>query len=207
MTDYGTTTEGASSQTQQALREQAQQASEKVREVGGTAQDRIRQQVDTRSTQAGDQVASVGEAMRGMGDQLQGEGNDLPAQLVHQAAATTEELARYLREADADRILRDIEDFGRQQPWLVAAAGLAVGVAAARFLKASSRRRYEEGGYGSVATQPVAPPQVSTYGAVPYQEAAEPTTPTSASQYPSDPLQGSLARVQEAGTYPPRGSE
>ncbi|HEY0493604.1 MAG TPA: PRC-barrel domain-containing protein [Candidatus Dormibacteraeota bacterium] len=127
----------------QPLRDEAQQVSLKAREVGGTVQDQMRQQVDARSTQAGEQVGSVSEAMRGMGDQLRSQGNDLPAQLVDQAAAKTEGLGRYLRQADADRILRDVEDFGRRQPWVMAAAGLALGVAAARFLKASSQRRYQ----------------------------------------------------------------
>ena len=48
-------------------------------------------------------------------------------------------------ESDADRILRDVEDFGRRQPLAVAAIGLAAGFAASRFLKASSRSRYTQG--------------------------------------------------------------
>ena len=54
-------------------------------------------------------------------------------------------LERAIAALDEDQrlvvILRDVEDFGRRQPWVVAAAGLALGVAAARFVKASSRRR------------------------------------------------------------------
>jgi ElaB/YqjD/DUF883 family membrane-anchored ribosome-binding protein len=146
------TTEGQSQGATDALKDQAQQvtdkATDKAKEVGGTVQDRMKEQVDSRSTQAGDQVSSVGQAMRDMGDQLRSQGNDLPAQLAQQAAERAEQLGQYLREADADRILRDVEDFGRRQPWVMAAVGLAAGVAAARFLKASSRRRYESGGDG-----------------------------------------------------------
>ena len=87
--------------------------------------------------------------MRSMGEQLRNQGNDLPAQLAQQAAEKADHLGRYLREADADQILRDVERFGRRQPWVVAAAGLALGVAAARFVKASSRRRYQPDGYDS----------------------------------------------------------
>jgi hypothetical protein len=129
------------------LRGQAEEKSEKAREVSGTVQDRVREQVDTKSTQAGEQVGSVSEAMRSMGEQLRNQGNDLPAQLAQQAAEKAEQLGQYLREADADQILKDVEDFGRRQPWVVAAAGLALGVAAARFVKASSRRRYLSDGY------------------------------------------------------------
>lgn len=49
----------------------------------------------------------------------------------------------YLTEADADRMLRDAEDFGRRQPMAVLGIGLAVGFVASRFLKASSQRRYQ----------------------------------------------------------------
>ena len=142
------TTEGQSQGASDALKDQAQQVTDKAKEVGGTVQDRMKEQVDTRSTQAGDQVSSVGQAMRDMGDQLRSQGNDLPAQLAQQLAGRADQLGQYLREADADRILRDVEDFGRRQPWVMAAAGLAVGVAAARFMKASSKRRYESGDGG-----------------------------------------------------------
>jgi hypothetical protein len=49
-----------------------------------------------------------------------------------------------MKDSDADRILGDVEDFARSNPWAVAAGGLALGFAASRLLKASSSRRYEE---------------------------------------------------------------
>lgn len=162
--------------TREALREPAEQASQKAREVGATLQGQMREQVDARSTQVGKQVDSVSQAMWGMGDQLRSQGNDLPAQLADQAAAKAEQLGRYLREADSDRILRDVEDFGRRQPWVMAAAGLALGVAAARFLGASSRRRYQSGGYGGqrAVSAPSAERGPARYGMAPYQESASP---------------------------------
>src|SRR2546421_4181620 len=153
MEEYGTT-QGGSQSAREALEDHAEQVTQKAKQVGGTVKDSVREQVDTRSTQASEQVGSVSEAMRNMGEQLRSQGNDLPAQLAHQAADRAEQLGRYLREADADRILRDVEDFGRGQPWVMAAAGLALGVAAARFIKASGRRRYEAGGYGGGAAPP-----------------------------------------------------
>jgi hypothetical protein len=130
----------------------AGKAQEQVQKVAGQAQGAIREQVDTRSTQAGTQMASVGESMRSMSDQLRSQGNDLPAQLVDQAAQWTERLATYLRDSDADQILGDVERFARQQPWAVAAAGLMAGLAASRFIKASGRRRYYASSNGEVGT-------------------------------------------------------
>jgi ElaB/YqjD/DUF883 family membrane-anchored ribosome-binding protein len=120
----------------------SQQAQQQAQKVSDQAQGAIRQQVDTRSTQAGDQMASVGQSMRDMSQQLRGQGNDLPAQIVDQAAGMTERLSTYLRESDADQILSDVERFAREQPWAVAAVGILAGLAASRFIKASSRRRY-----------------------------------------------------------------
>ena len=147
--------EESTSGGKQAVQEKAQQAKEQVQQVSssakeqvqqatGSMQDKVREQVDTRSTEAGHQVDSVAEAMRKAGEHLRGQGNDLPALAAEQLAQRADQLGRYLRESDADKILGDLEDLGRRQPWLLAAAGLAVGVAAARFMKASSQRRYQQ---------------------------------------------------------------
>jgi hypothetical protein len=77
-------------------------------------------------------------------DELREQGKDGPAKLADQAAERAEKVSRYLRDSDADRILGDVEDFGRKQPWAVIAGGVALGLVASRFLKASSGRRYEQ---------------------------------------------------------------
>jgi hypothetical protein len=80
--------------------------------------------------------------MRRVGETLREEGKDGPAKAAQQAAEQAERAGRWLQESDADRILRDVEDFGRRKPWAVALGGLALGIAAARFMKASSSERY-----------------------------------------------------------------
>ena len=57
-------------------------------------------------------------------------------------AERVERLGDYLKQSDADRILGDVEDFGRRQPVPIAAGGLALGFLVSRFLKASSQKRY-----------------------------------------------------------------
>jgi ElaB/YqjD/DUF883 family membrane-anchored ribosome-binding protein len=118
------------------------QAQEKMQEASGQAKDRVREQVDQRSTQAGERVASAASDARSVGEELRRQGKDQPAKLADQAADRAERLGSYLQESDADRILRDVEDFGRRQPWAVVAGGLALGFLASRFLKASSEQRY-----------------------------------------------------------------
>jgi hypothetical protein len=114
--------------------------------IGGAREqtkDRLREQVDQRSTQAGDRVSSAAQDARSVGEQLRRQGKEQPARLADQAADRAERLGSYLQESDADRILRDVEELGRKQPWAVVAGGLALGFVASRFLKASSRQRYE----------------------------------------------------------------
>ena len=127
---------------QSQVEDAKEQAREKVQEASGQARDRVREQVDQRSTQVGERVASAAGDARSVGEQLRRQGKDQPARLADQAADRAERLGSYLQESDADRILGDVEDMARRQPWAVAAGGLALGFAASRFLKASSRRRY-----------------------------------------------------------------
>ena len=125
------------------LQEAKDQAREKVEEAGGQAKGRVRDEVDRRSTEAAERVTAAAGDARSVGDELRTQGKDRPAQLADQVADRAERVGGYLQQADADRILRDVEDFGRRQPWAVAAAGFAIGLVASRFLKASSRDRYQ----------------------------------------------------------------
>ena len=136
-------------ETQEKARDVAGQAQDKARESAGQARGRISQEVDRRSTRAGEQVSSNASDARSVADELRKQGKDGPARYVEQAADRAERLGGYLQESDGDRILRDVEDFARRNPWAVAAGGLLVGVAASRMLKASSGDRYRS----SLSTQ------------------------------------------------------
>ena len=133
--------------TQTADPSTTEQAKEKAQETAGQAKqkagDQLRSQVDQRSTEAGHRVGGVASDVRSVGDTLREQGKDQPARLADQAADRAERLGSYLKESDADRILGDLEEFGRRQPWAVIAGGVALGLVASRFLKASSRDRYE----------------------------------------------------------------
>jgi hypothetical protein len=143
---------GTQQKAQEKAQEVAGQAQEKAQQVKGQAQDRLRSVVDERSTQAGEQVSQQASDLRSVAEHLRGEGKDQPAKLAEQAADRAEHLGGYLSESNADRILSDIEDFGRRQPWAIALGGLALGFAASRFLKASSSQRYQSRSGGSDLT-------------------------------------------------------
>jgi hypothetical protein len=137
MSSFGgtTTANGPSSTTEQAK--------EKAQEGAQQAKRSVRDQVDQRSTAAGERVSSMAGDARSVAEELRNQGKEQPAKLAEQAAQRAESLGNYLQRSDGDTILRDVEDFGRQRPWAVIAGGLALGFAASRFLKASSSRRYQ----------------------------------------------------------------
>jgi hypothetical protein len=146
MTEVRESSAGGSAGATQA-REKAQEvagrAQEKGQEAAAQGRDRLRDQVDRRSTQAGQRTASTAGDVRSVAQELRNQGKEGPARVADQVADRGERLGSYLERSDADRILQDVEDFGRRQPWAVVAGGIAVGFLASRFLKASSRRRYE----------------------------------------------------------------
>jgi hypothetical protein len=156
----GSTTE----QVKDQVRDKAQTAQDKARGAMGQARSRLSDQVDQRSTQAGERIAGTAGDVRSIADQLRSQGKDTPANLAEQIASQADRVGDYLKGASGDRLLRDVEDFARRQPMLVAAAGLAVGFAASRFLKASSSRRYESS-YGSYDRTYTSPYDTRTYGA------------------------------------------
>jgi hypothetical protein len=134
---------GTGEQVKDKATEVAGQAQEKAQQAAGQAKDQVRGQIDQRSTDAGQKVSAQGSDLRAVGDQLREQGKDGPAKLADQAAHHVERAGSWLSESDADKILRDVEDAARKNPWAVMVGGLALGFAASRFLKASSSDRYQ----------------------------------------------------------------
>ena len=110
--------------------------------------------MNRRSSEAGERVQSTAADVRSVAEELRRQGKDAPANYAEQAAERAERLGGYLHEADGDRILRDVEDFGRRNPWAVVAGGMALGFMASRLLKASSSERYRS------AREPAQPSRV-----------------------------------------------
>jgi hypothetical protein len=118
---------------------------EKAGELKQQGRGKLREALDQYSNQAGGQAKTAAGALRQSGTQLrtQGEsGSQQLAGLFEGAASRAEGLGGYLERTSGDRMLHDVEDFARRRPWAVAGLGLVVGLAASRFVKASSERRY-----------------------------------------------------------------
>lgn len=134
--------EGLADRASAKVQDAASVAQEKASELREQGSARLRDQFDQRSSQAGSQVRSLAEALRRGGNDLSNEGNSNAAQLTGQAADRIERLGNYLEQKRGDELMHDIETFARRRPWLLAGLGMLAGVAAARFMKASSEQRY-----------------------------------------------------------------
>lgn len=141
--------------TDNGIKDRAQSTQKQVTQ---TAQERVREQVDTRSTQAGEQVSATAQALRTTGRSLHDEGQDAPARAAEQLAGYAERLGDYLTNTDGEQLLHDAEDFGRRQPLAAIGLGLVAGLAASRLLKASSSRRYENRQTSAPAATPALSP-------------------------------------------------
>jgi hypothetical protein len=173
---------GTTDKAKDKANEAAGAAKEQAQQAAGQARGAVRSQVDQRSTEAGERVGGFASDVRSVGDQLREQGKDQPAKLADQAADRAEQLGSYLKDSDADRILGDLEDFGRRQPWAVIAGGVVLGLAASRFLKASSSRRYEQRSQQRAqlpvrTTSGIHPTPASSGPAVPATPPADTTVP------------------------------
>jgi hypothetical protein len=187
--------------------EAAQVAKERTGQAAGQVRGRLSEQVDQRSTQAGQQVTTTADDVRSVAQELRNQGKETPAKLAEQAADRAERLGNYLQQSNGDQILRDIEAAARKQPLAVAAAGLALGFAASRFLKASSSKRYSSGDYSSNVQRfdagPAFPTPTPEYTAGDYPATGSPSSET---YVPPGPYERTYVTgaTTEAGTYEPR---
>lgn len=137
-TEEESLTSKATSQVESA----ASTAQEKAVELKDEGKTRLSDELDKRTTDAGSQARSFAEALRKSGNDLRTQGKSQPAGLADGVAERMERLGGYLEHTSGDRLLRDVENLARRQPWMIAGIGLVAGLAASRFLKASSERRY-----------------------------------------------------------------
>jgi hypothetical protein len=145
-------TEGLVDQAKGELGEVASTVQDKAVELKDQGRSRLGETLDQRTTEVGGQARQAAQVLRQSGSQLtQGSGSGQQvAHFAELAADRVEWLGGYLERTSGDELLRDAEEFARRRPWMVAGCGLLAGLAAARFLKASSERRYGSYPTGSV---------------------------------------------------------
>jgi ElaB/YqjD/DUF883 family membrane-anchored ribosome-binding protein len=135
--------EGLVEQATSQMQSATSTAQEKAGELKEQGKSRLSEQLDRRTTDVGSQARSLADVLRQGSETLREQGKPQPAGLTENVAERMERLGGYLEQASGDDILRDVERFARRQPWVIAGVGLLAGLAASRFVKASSERRYE----------------------------------------------------------------
>jgi ElaB/YqjD/DUF883 family membrane-anchored ribosome-binding protein len=143
-TTHDAGTEGLVDQAKAGLGDAASTAQDKAVELKQQGRSKLSDTLDQRTTDVGGQALQAATVLRQSSSQLaQGDtGGQQVAHITQLAAEQVEHLGAYLQRASGDQLLRDAEDFARRRPWMVAGIGLVAGLAASRFLKASSERRY-----------------------------------------------------------------
>ncbi|MDQ6929274.1 MAG: hypothetical protein M3126_01230 [Candidatus Eremiobacteraeota bacterium] len=122
------------------------QAQDRAGKIAGRAKGLIIGQIGQRSSDIGATLLTYAESIRTVGDTLREQGADAPAKLADTAASRLDEFATYLSTTDGERLVAHAEALARRQPMMTMGAGLALGILAARLLKASATQRYREYG-------------------------------------------------------------
>ena len=92
--------------------------------------------------QAADQVGGIATALHSASQHLRDEQQERIGGLAESFAEQVDQVANYVRDADLQRLARDVETLARRQPALVFGAAFAIGLLGARFLKSSEQREF-----------------------------------------------------------------
>jgi gas vesicle protein len=111
----------------------AQSAARQVQEAG-------RDFVHEQKQNLAHKVDEYAGAVRATAERLRDDEGNVLATPAQKAAEQLEQMSSYLREKEPADFLDDLESFARRKPEVVFGALFAVGLAAARFFKASRRR-------------------------------------------------------------------
>ena len=119
--------------------------------AGAVAVDRVRAEVDARSSRAAVEVKAFAVAMRVSSVSLREQGHDGQADLADEVAAKADRLASRLATADTEdlvedgkRIAQQAAAFARQEPALVIAGAFTLGLLVPKILEAVATQSEQE---------------------------------------------------------------
>jgi hypothetical protein len=117
------------------LDDAGRQAGESVGQIAGRAADIGLQRADQGMNQAAHTISRLAGGMRRVSTDLEGE-QPAVAGAARTAADQAERLAAYMERTDAREMVHAVEDAARRQPLLFLGGAFALGLVAARILKA-----------------------------------------------------------------------
>ena len=168
----GEATNQQSGDQNQNLLQQAKQAGG---EIVGQVQQQANTQIERGKETAANELTQVVNAVRQLGQTLStGEANGpiarFTAQYSDKAADSLERLTNYIRTQDPQRLLNDVQNFGRRQPALLLGGAFLLGFAGARLIKSSMEAASQSStnsGFRSPYYTEVPPASSDVSGAVP----------------------------------------
>ncbi|HET7239229.1 MAG TPA: hypothetical protein VFI76_09385 [Terrimicrobiaceae bacterium] len=122
-----------SSAAVEQIKTAAQSAARQAQEAG---RDFVHEQKENLAHKVGEYAGAI----RATAERLRSDEANLLATPAQKAAEQLEQVSRYLREKEPAAFLDDLESFARRKPEVVFGALFAVGLAAARFFKASRQK-------------------------------------------------------------------
>ena len=129
-----------------------EQGSAAVKEIKTVAESTARQAQQAGSDFVSEQkanfaqkVQNYAEAVRKASKRLRDEEGNILAEPAQKAAEQLERMSTYLRDKEPADLLDDLESFTRRRPEVVFGGLFVIGLVAARFFKASSRRASDAG--------------------------------------------------------------
>lgn len=125
----------ASTEARSPLDEAGRQAGESVGQIAGRAADLGLQRADEGKNQAAQTISRIAGGMRRVSTDLEAE-QPAVAGAARTAAEQAERLAAYMERTDARDMVHTVEDAARRQPLLFLGGAFALGLVAARILKA-----------------------------------------------------------------------
>lgn len=125
-------------EAKEAAREVAGEAKELAREAGHEVRARASERIDRGTSQAAERGDALARALRHAGEALREADQDGMGRFAEQAAGRVERFDGYLRRRDTEGMLHDLEELGRDHTGLFLSGAFVAGLAAARFLRASS---------------------------------------------------------------------
>jgi len=124
----------------ETVRETKDKLKAKTKEVASQARERGEEYVRQGKEQAADRIVGVSQTIRQTADRFEQEHDPNIAHYTRLAADTLERAATYVRQRDLSQLHRDGEELARRHPAIFLGGMFVVGLAAARFLKASAGR-------------------------------------------------------------------
>jgi ElaB/YqjD/DUF883 family membrane-anchored ribosome-binding protein len=112
-----------------------------AKQLGNSAANRIHSEVDSRKSDAADQVRSVSTAIQNAAGGLDANAPSWLKSAFQQGAQQVQRFADALDHKDSRQLINEVQDFARERPAMFLGACAAAGFAAARIFKAGGEQQ------------------------------------------------------------------